>query len=64
VPAWIRAVARFNPGNWAVEAGRSAPMEHIDWGLVVSRVGLLVALARSLAAALATRAFTTYQRSL
>ncbi|MGD1051397.1 MAG: ABC transporter permease [Solirubrobacteraceae bacterium] len=63
VPAWIRTVARFNPVNWAVEAGRSAAMGHINWGLVASRIGLLVALAL-LSAALATRAFTRYQRSL
>jgi len=63
VPAWIREVAKFNPVNWAVEAGRSAAMDHIDAGLVLSRLGLLVALAL-ICAALATRAFATYQRSL
>ena len=63
VPGWIRTVAKFNPVNWAVEAGRSAAMQHINWGLVASRIGLLVALAL-LSAALATRAFTRYQRSL
>ncbi|MHB1468392.1 MAG: ABC transporter permease [Solirubrobacteraceae bacterium] len=30
VPAWIRDVAKFNPVNWAVEAGRSAAMQKID----------------------------------
>ena len=63
VPAWIRTIAKFNPVNWAVEAGRSAAMQHIDAGLVLSRLGLLVALAL-ICAALATRAFSTYQRSL
>jgi ABC-2 type transport system permease protein len=63
VPSWIRTVARFNPVNWAAEAGRSAAMQKIDWGLVGSRVGLLVALVL-ISAAFATRAFTTYQRSL
>ena len=63
VPAWIRTVARFNPVNWAVEAGRSAAMQHIDWGLVASRIGLLLALTL-LSATLATRAFVHYQRSL
>jgi ABC-2 type transport system permease protein len=62
-PGWIGTVAKFNPVNWAVEAGRSAAMEQIDWGLVVSRVGLLAALV-VLAATFATRAFGTYQRSL
>jgi ABC-2 type transport system permease protein len=63
VPGWIRTVAKFNPVNWAVEAGRSAAMEQIDWGLVASRVGLLVVLTLA-CATFATRAFATYQRSL
>ncbi len=63
VPGWIDTVAMFNPVNWAVEAGRSAAMETIDWGLVGSRVGLLAAFAVA-CAAFATRAFATYQRSL
>jgi ABC-2 type transport system permease protein len=63
VPAWIRTVSKFNPVNWAAEAGRSAAMEKIDWGLVGSRFGLLAALAL-LCAVFATRAFGAYQRSL
>jgi ABC-2 type transport system permease protein len=63
VPAWIRTVAKFNPVNWAAQAGRSAAMEKIDWGLVGSRLGLLAALAL-LCAVFATRAFGSYQRSL
>jgi ABC-2 type transport system permease protein len=63
VPGWIRTVSKFNPVNWAVEAGRSAAMQKLDWGLVGSRVGLLVALV-VLCATFATRAFGTYQRSL
>jgi ABC-2 type transport system permease protein len=62
-PGWIRTVSEFNPVNWAVEAGRSAAIEKTDWGLVMSRLGLLVALVL-ISAALATRAFRTYQRSL
>jgi len=62
-PAWIQDVSHFNPVNWAVEAGRSAAMQHIDWGLVAGRLGLLTGLAL-LSAALATRAFDRYQRSL
>ncbi len=47
----------------AVEAGRSAAMQKVDWGLVGSRIGLLLAL--TLACAMfATRAFAKYQRSL
>jgi ABC-2 type transport system permease protein len=63
LPSWMRTVARFNPVNWAVEAGRSAAMEKIDWGLVGSRVGLLAALA-VVCGVFATRAFGRYQRSL
>jgi ABC-2 type transport system permease protein len=63
VPGWISTVAKFNPVNWAVEAGRSAAMEAIDWGLVASRIGLLAALV-VVSAAFATRAFGAYQRSL
>jgi ABC-2 type transport system permease protein len=63
VPGWIRTVSKFNPVNWAADAGRSAAMGHIDWGLVASRMGLLTALL-VVCAAFATRAFGTYQRSL
>jgi ABC-2 type transport system permease protein len=63
VPAWIRTVAKFNPVNWAAEAGRSAAMQKTDWGLVGSRIGLLVVLALA-CAMFATRAFARYQRSL
>jgi ABC-2 type transport system permease protein len=63
VPGWIRTVAKFNPVNWAVEAGRSAAMQTINWGVVASRFGLLAALA-VICAIFATRAFARYQRSL
>lgn len=63
LPSWIQSVSKFNPVNWAVEAGRSAAMEKIDWGLVASRIALLALLAL-LCAMFATRAFTKYQRSL
>jgi ABC-2 type transport system permease protein len=62
-PSWIRTVSRYNPVNWAAEAGRSAALGHIDWGLVATRIGYLVALL-IVAAWFATRAFGTYQRSL
>jgi ABC-2 type transport system permease protein len=63
VPGWIQSVSRFNPVNWAADAGRSATMGHADWGLIGSRVGLLSALL-VLCAWFATRAFGSYQRSL
>jgi ABC-2 type transport system permease protein len=63
VPGWIRTVSKFNPVNWAVEAGRSAAMQRIDWGLVGSRLGLLVGLGL-LMAGFSAWAFGRYQRSL
>jgi ABC-2 type transport system permease protein len=63
LPHWMRTAAKFNPINWAVEAARSAAMEKTDWGLVASRVGLLIALVL-VSAFLAERAFARYQRSL
>jgi ABC-2 type transport system permease protein len=62
-PGWIRTVARFNPVNWAADAGRSAAMGHADWGLVAGRVGLLAAVVL-VSGWLAARAFRAYQRSL
>jgi ABC-2 type transport system permease protein len=63
IPAWIREIARFNPVNWAVLAGRSALSANPDWGLVLSRGCYLLALAL-LCGLFATRAFRSYQRSL
>ena len=63
VPGWIQTVSKFNPVNWAVEASRAATSGSLDWGVVASRTGLLVALAL-VCATFATRAFGTYQRSL
>ncbi len=62
-PGWIQAVAKFNPVNWAVEAGRSAAMQSADWGLILSRTALLLAFL-ALCVLFATRAFRTYQRSV
>jgi ABC-2 type transport system permease protein len=63
LPDWLSWVARFNPVNWAVEAGRSAATQQADWSLIASRVGLL-ALLLFLSATFATRAFHAYQRSI
>jgi ABC-2 type transport system permease protein len=63
VPGWVQAVARFNPVNWAVEAGRAAVSADTDWGFVATRVGLLCVLLLA-SGALATRAFRAYQRSI
>jgi ABC-2 type transport system permease protein len=63
LPGWIADVARFNPVNWAIEAGRSALSSDIDWGLVAPRMAGLAVLAL-LSGWYATRAFRAYQRSL
>jgi ABC-2 type transport system permease protein len=63
-PAWIGDVAKFNPLEWAVVAGREAlTSDSIDWGLVGSRLGLLLLLLIA-CFAIATRAFRSYQRSV
>jgi ABC-2 type transport system permease protein len=63
VPGWIAAVARYNPVNWAVEAGRSALAEQVQWGTVGSYVLFLVASV-AVSGVVATRAFRSYQHSI
>jgi ABC-2 type transport system permease protein len=62
-PAWIQSVARWNPVNWATDAGRAAVAADPDWAAVGLRLGALTLLA-VVAAALATRAFGRYQASI
>ncbi len=63
LPGWIAAVARWNPVNWAVEVGRETLGTDVDWGVVASRGGALLALAL-VCGWLSTRAFRSYQRSV
>jgi ABC-2 type transport system permease protein len=63
VPSWIQDFARYNPVNWAVEAGRQTLNSAVDWGLLLSRTGGLLVVAAVLGW-LATRAFRSYQRSV
>jgi ABC-2 type transport system permease protein len=63
LPSWIDWIARFNPVNWAAEAGRSAASADADWGLIATRAGFLLLLVLA-SAAFATRAFKAYQRSI
>jgi len=63
LPGWIRWIAKFNPVNWAAEAGRSAASRDADWSLIASRTGFL-ALVLLASAIFATRAFSSYQRSI
>ena len=62
-PQWIQTIAKFNPVNWAVEAGRSAAMQSADWNLILSRTALLIGFV-AVCVLFATRAFRTYQRSV
>jgi len=62
-PDWIATAARFNPVNWAVEAGREALMANPDWSFVAPRLVGLAILA-ILATAWATSTFRAYQRSI
>ncbi|HET6751244.1 MAG TPA: ABC transporter permease [Actinomycetes bacterium] len=63
IPGWVQQVARFNPVDWTVQAGREALGAQTDWGFVLARFGWLLALA-VVCAWLATRAFRSYQRSV
>ncbi len=62
-PEWMRVVADFNPVNWAIEAGRNVAMQDVDWSLVLTRTGLLIAFLVA-CGMFATRTFRTYQRSI
>jgi ABC-2 type transport system permease protein len=62
LPEWMRWSARFDPVDWAGEAGRSASTQDADWSLIGSRIGPLVLLL-VMSATFATRAFSRYQRS-
>jgi ABC-2 type transport system permease protein len=63
MPEWIQTVARFNPVNWAVEAGRQSILANVDWSIVLTRLGGLAALA-VVFGLLAVRSFRAYQRAL
>ncbi len=63
MPGWIKAIARFNPVNWGVNASRNAVVVGGDWG--PSGVYLLFLLAAVAATSLfATWCFRSYQRSI
>jgi ABC-2 type transport system permease protein len=61
-PQWVRNIARFNPFEWSVVAGRQALQNAPDWSDVWADLGLLAALAVVMTA-LATLAFRAYQRA-
>ena len=61
-PQWIQDIARYNPVNWAIQAGRTALTSGASSGTVVSR-RCIAGLRRGLHLA-ATRAFRAYQCSV
>lgn len=63
VPDWIATAAKFNPVNWAVEAGREALTASPVWSMILPRIAGLLVLT-ILATAWATRTFRAYQKSI
>lgn len=61
-PEWVQDIARFNPFEWAVVAGRHAMQASPDSTTVWAHLGLLAGLV-VIMTWLATLAFRTYQRS-
>ena len=63
MPGWMQGVAKYNPVNWAVQAGREALAVSTDWSSVMIRMAALLAFA-VICGWLGTRAFRVYQRSV
>lgn len=62
MPGWVGRVARYNPVDWAAVACREALHSAPDWGVVLGRTGLLLALA-TVMGLVASRTYRLYQRS-
>jgi ABC-2 type transport system permease protein len=62
-PGWIQAIARYNPVNWAVQAGRDALGADPDWSFIGVRLAALLILAIG-CTALSTLTFRAYQRAV
>jgi ABC-2 type transport system permease protein len=60
MPGWINTVAKYNPVDWSIRAGREALQASPDWGSVAGYCGLLAGFALA-CLLLATRAFRAYQ---
>jgi ABC-2 type transport system permease protein len=60
LPDWIGTVAKYNPVDWAIVAGREAVSAGTDWASVAGYCGLLAAFA-VVCLMLATKAFGAYQ---
>lgn len=62
-PGWIQAAAKYNPVNWAVQAGRDAIGANTDWSNVLAHAGYLLAFSL-VALWLSLAAFRAYRRSV
>jgi ABC-2 type transport system permease protein len=62
-PGWMQGIARCNPLNWAVIAGRDALAAHPDWAAVGARLSGLLALA-VVCVTISVATFRTYQKSV
>jgi ABC-2 type transport system permease protein len=62
-PHWIQVCARYNPLDWAVVASRETLLGSPDWSMVWPRLAALAALGLVMGM-LATRTFSSYQRSI
>jgi len=62
-PQWIQDVARYNPANWAIVAGRTALTSGASSSTVIEHTLYLLVFA-IVCTWLATRAFRAYQRSV
>jgi ABC-2 type transport system permease protein len=62
MPGWIRAIARFNPVNWAIDASRAA-MEGSNWTVIIQN-GVYLAGFVLLGGALAMLALRSYRRAV
>jgi ABC-2 type transport system permease protein len=60
IPGWVATVAKYNPVDWAIVAGREAVQGGTDWSMVAGYFGLLAAFTLA-CVMLATRAFRAYQ---
>jgi len=63
MPGWMQSVAKYNPVNWAVQAGREGLTSGPNWSLVFTRMGWLLVFT-IVCTWLATRAFRVYQKSI
>jgi ABC-2 type transport system permease protein len=63
MPGWMQAIAKCNPVNWAVQAGRSALGADPGWAGVAERCGGLLVLA-VVCVAVSVATFRSYQKTV